>query len=613
MVPRRCADAPSFGRLIARPRAAVGRAAAAVLCYLIAGAAAPYSVAEVGAAPKQVSVCSREWIAKLTPPSTNGLPTLQAAPLIVTEPGWDIQRPELVNTLPRPASPAQGNGPFIGYIRPNDEFFHASQPNLRAIQAPEAWSVSFGHREVAIAVISTGIDPDHEDLAGKIWRNRGEIPGNGIDDDGNGYVDDVSGWDFAERQRGPRELLPNNDNTVDDNDPRDWPILHGGGMGTLSAGIVAAQTHNGIGIAGIAWNATVMPLKALYPADGLVGPAVGYSSDITEAICYAANEGADAILIQAWFQRLDEQSDVEFLLMRDAIGYANEMGAVVIAAAGDCRKASESCGPTDNPAIYPANLNGVVGVQAVSVTRDTLSSASVGPWVDIVAPGGGFITTQMPAEVDSRTYFSVGNLTAGASGIAAAHVAGAVGLLKAVNPNLNSAGMRCALCRRADRGIGGPYTEFSSDGETCGLRNDEFGCGFLNLQATMLGIPWVVRLLPSETTIVAAPEGPIPCRRLENPYLNEGMWEVRLGGAPRWIIAEPVEQAQYGKPSYVEVCVDRDILIEDNGPIQPGSVVTAELAACSLRTDDRDCQRIVITVRFFEDVFRLLMPRLVVW
>jgi hypothetical protein len=191
-------------------------------------------------------------------------------------------------------------------------------------------------------------------------------------------------------------------------------------------------------------------------------------------------------------------------------------------------------------------------------------------------------------------------------------VAGAVGLLKAVNPNFTAPQMRCALCEHADRRLGGPYTDPSPDG-ACGLRNDSFGCGFLDLQDTMLGIPWVVRIEPSPALVVASRAGPIPCRELTNPYLNVGMWELRLSGAPRWAVPEPVSQVRLGQPSSAKVCVDREILIADSGPIQSGSEVRADLAACSLRTDDRDCPRIELRVRFWDSVFQALLPRLTLW
>ncbi len=110
------------------------------------------------------------------------------------------------------------------------------------IDAPEAWDIEKGSPDVVIAVIDSGIDYTHPDLATKIWNNVDEIQGNGIDDDNNGYVDDVMGWDFA----------------YGDNDPKD-----GVGHGTMCAGVAAAITDNNIGMAGVCWNCKIMPVQVM--------------------------------------------------------------------------------------------------------------------------------------------------------------------------------------------------------------------------------------------------------------------------------------------------------------------------------------------------------------
>jgi len=130
------------------------------------------------------------------------------------------------------------------------------------IDAPEAWDIQTGSQAVVIAVIDSGVDYLHEDLAANIWSNGAEVPGNGLDDDGNGYVDDVMGWDFVN----------------DDNDPMDDY-----GHGTHTAGTIGAVGDNGIGVAGVNWSVRLMPLK-FFDSRGR-----GTTADAIEAILYAAS------------------------------------------------------------------------------------------------------------------------------------------------------------------------------------------------------------------------------------------------------------------------------------------------------------------------------------
>ena len=138
----------------------------------------------------------------------------------------------------------------LGSTFPDDEFFDLqwSLHNIGQtggledcdIDAPEAWDIETGNPDIVIAIIDSGIDYTHPDLIDNIWHNEDEIPDNGIDDDGNGYIDDVRGWDFYDN----------------DNDPLDE-----NGHGTICAGIAAAVTNNDEGIAGVCWNCQIMPIK----------------------------------------------------------------------------------------------------------------------------------------------------------------------------------------------------------------------------------------------------------------------------------------------------------------------------------------------------------------
>ena len=141
------------------------------------------------------------------------------------------------------------------------------------IDAPEAWDITTGDSTLVVAVIDSGSDLTHEDLAPNLWTNTGEIPGNGVDDDGNGYVDDVFGWDFSRN----------------DNDPNDDEAACGG-HGSHTAGTIGAAGNNGIGITGINWNVKIMSLKAA-KTQFLIFCSLA-DADILEAIEYAADNGA---------------------------------------------------------------------------------------------------------------------------------------------------------------------------------------------------------------------------------------------------------------------------------------------------------------------------------
>jgi subtilisin family serine protease len=174
------------------------------------------------------------------------------------------------------------NNPSVVYAEPNyiyktcetypdDPLYqNGSQWYIDAVNAPAAWDSVTSDSNQVIAILDTGVDWDHPDLDDAIWTNWDEIPGNGADDDGNGYADDSRGWDWI-----------NNDN-----DPHD-----DNSHGTHVAGIAAAENNNGTGIAGVAWGARIMPLKVLQSSGR------GSAGDIAAGINYARNNGATVINI----------------------------------------------------------------------------------------------------------------------------------------------------------------------------------------------------------------------------------------------------------------------------------------------------------------------------
>jgi subtilisin family serine protease len=206
-----------------------------------------------------------------------------------------------------------------------------------------------------VAVIDTGIDTEHPDLAGKIWVNQKEIPGNGIDDDHNGYIDDINGYDFS---GDILELYP-----VPDNDPTDTI-----GHGTHVAGIITAVADNAEGIAGITDNCEVMAVK-IFP--------LAFHSVATEGILYAANTGADVISMSwggYWYSKIVE----------DALIYARSKGVILVAASGNSGCARGDCYQYNH---YPACYPSVISVGATNSDDEITEFSSFGPHLDLCAPG----------------------------------------------------------------------------------------------------------------------------------------------------------------------------------------------------------------------------------
>lgn len=176
------------------------------------------------------------------------------------------------------------------------------------VDAPEAWNTTTGDTLTVVAVIDEGVDINHPDLKNNIWTNSGETAGNGIDDDKNGYVDDVNGWDFY-----------NKDRTVYDSGDGDK-------HGTHVAGTIAAEGNNSLGVVGVNWKAKIMPLKFL-------GPDGGYTSDAAAAIDYAVNKGVK-ISNNSWGGGAANQT------LLDAIKRADIAGHLFVAAAGNAGNAT---------------------------------------------------------------------------------------------------------------------------------------------------------------------------------------------------------------------------------------------------------------------------------
>ena len=318
------------------------------------------------------------------------------------------------------------------------------------IRAASAWNTTTGSRSVVVAVIDTGVDTTHPDLATNIWRNPREIPGDNRDNDGNGYVDDVHGWDFANGDADP----------MDDN-----------GHGTHVAGTIGAVGGNGIGVAGVSWQVSIMPLKFMS------GSGSGTTSSAIAAINYATMMRRD-FGINVVATNNSWGGAANSLALRSAIAAGGNAGVLFVAAAGN------SASDNDLAPSYPASFAdpSVIAVAASDRMNALAGFSSFGATsVDVVAPGAGIYST-----LPGGTY----GWYSGTS-MAAPHVTGTVALLAAAAPRASAGQIRAAILDAAT-----PTATFAGKVATGGLLN---AAGALE----RLGVPTPLPVQP-------APPAPVP-------------------------------------------------------------------------------------------------------
>lgn len=312
------------------------------------------------------------------------------------EPGRDVRK----------VVAALAANPDVVYAEPDyiarqadapDDPRYSEQWALNALRIEGAWAVVTGTPAVAIAIVDSGIDLDHPDLAPNLWINPGEIPDNGVDDDSNGFVDDVYGWNF----------VASTNDVGDDN-----------GHGTLVAGVAAARTDNSTGIAGVCGQCRIMPVKVVQTS------GVANYSDIAAGVAYAAAKGARVINLS-----LGGYADSQTL--RDAIAYAASQNVVVVGGAGN--------DDTSSP-FYPAAYNEVLAVAGATDTDTRMAVTNYGPWVDVSAPGEEILTTALGGDYVR---------TSGTS-LAASYGAGLGGLLLALHPDWTPVLVQAQLMHTAD-------------------------------------------------------------------------------------------------------------------------------------------------------------------
>ncbi len=312
---------------------------------------------------------------------------LESPPPALADPLSPAENPPATVVQPGPVTPLTEVPTFGG----------SREWGLNAIGAPEAWAAGYTGAGITVAVVDSGVDLDHPDLIHSLYVNRGEIAGNGIDDDRNGYVDDVQGYDFVDR-----------DGVADDTN----------GHGTHVAGIIAAA-NNGFGATGVAPDATIIPVRVL-DSNGS-----GWANDVAAGIRYAADLGADIINLSlgGGYSRVIES----------AVDYARSLGSLIVAAAGN-----EGAAVPGYPARFSETDSNVISVGAYSSSGAIAGfSNEVGnsQAVQVDAPGVGIFGTYR----DGRY------ATLSGTSMAAPHIAGLAALALSSNPNLTSAQLRQLL------------------------------------------------------------------------------------------------------------------------------------------------------------------------
>jgi subtilisin family serine protease len=266
------------------------------------------------------------------------------------------------------------NNPNVEYAQPNYLYYAQWEPNdplwaeqwgQQMIYCEKAWDVERGDSDIIIAILDSGVFYHHVDFADKIWPNPNEKE-DGRDNDGNGYVDDLIGWDFIN----------------DDNDPADdHNYSDCRGHGTGCAGVAAAATNNGIGVAGAAPNVKIMPIKVLNKYTGWGG--AGGTNVVINGLRYAMDNGADIVSMSFggpadWYPHVPDD-----ILFKELCNEAYNDGLLLFASAGN----------GDTAVRYPANWDPVIAVGALDQTKQRASFSNKGSELELMAPGVDIITT----------------------------------------------------------------------------------------------------------------------------------------------------------------------------------------------------------------------------
>ena len=303
---------------------------------------------------------------------------------------------------------------------PNDpQFVSTGMYGLTKISAPQAWDLTTGSSAVVVADIDTGMRYTHQDLAANAWINTGEMPiANGLDDDNNGFIDDIRGWDF----------FYNDSNPIDD----------AGGHGTHTAGTIGAVGNNLLNVVGVNWNVTIMPIK-IYSPNG----ADSTSAMLVNAYTYIRMmklRGVNIRVTNNSYGGCGEACGYD-QATKDALDAMGDAGILNVFAAGNANVNNDLNPSGAYPGVYTSPS--VLAVASSTSTDARSSFSSYGPIsVDLAAPGSGVLST----------YNTTDSATATLSGtsMATPHTAGAAALLSAYNQNLSVASLKATLMNTVD-------------------------------------------------------------------------------------------------------------------------------------------------------------------
>ncbi|GEM_PF-1418453 len=425
---------------------------------------------------------------------------------------------------------------------PNDASYSIAQKwYYDVIGAPDAWGIETGKSSVVIAILDSGVSCSHPDLQANIWVNPGELVGNGKDDDNNGFVDDVNGYDFVGGETGADPISGNSfldqpgdsdpclkvgdpslGNGVDDDGDggADGGVFHG----TFVSGAAAAVSNNNLGVTGMCWGCRLMVVRVANP-EGWIR-----TNDLADGATYAARNGAKVINVSLGGP---DFSQAELAAFNASV---NTYGAVVVAAVGNENK---------NPINYPAQLSNVLAVGA-SGKANTKGRASFSNWgtgatndrlLDVVAPGVEIFSTSVNNVADQQrgsgsAGFPVYGLGSGTS-FSAPLVSGLVGLILSVNPSLTPAQVRNIVKQTAI-----PLGDDPGDAPNAGP--NWAGSGLINAAAALASA--VQQATPTPTSTPPTPTATATVPATGTPSATATVVPLPAGSSP--VLLSPASGAQ---------------------------------------------------------------------